>query len=109
LKKKYQNIWRELKKIVHLQSNQKGIAHHPQRRHNFKTCKMETIKIKFNERSTDFITRSNYKGAGLYLIEGFEKKGLYYVRASQSGYKYVASLSLHRKDGDKLQKGTLNF
>lgn len=67
-----------------------------------------TIKIKFNERSVDFITRSGYKGAGLYLIEGFEKNGLYYVRAS-TNYNYIASLSLHRKDGDNLQKGTLTF
>lgn len=70
---------------------------------------MTTIKIKFNERSTEFITRSNYQGAGFYEIEGFEKNGLYYVRASQSGFKYTATLSFHRKSGDKLQKGILSF
>ena len=70
---------------------------------------METyIKIKFNERSEDFITRKGYKGAGLYEIEGFEKNGFYYVRAN-TNYKYLASQSLHRQKGNKLQKGMLTF
>jgi hypothetical protein len=67
-----------------------------------------TIKIKFQERSSDFIVRRGYSGKGFYLIEGYEKNGLYYVRAS-TNYKYIASLSLHRRDGDTLQKGKLIF
>ena len=66
------------------------------------------IKIKFNERSQDFIIRKGYKGAGFYEIKGFEKNGLYYVRAN-TNYKYLASQSLHRQKGDKFQKGTLTF
>ena len=49
-----------------------------------------SIKIKFDERSADFITRVGYKGAGVYEIDGFEKNGLYYVRAS-TNYKYLAT------------------
>ena len=65
-----------------------------------------SIKIKFHERSADYIVRSGYVGRGFYVIEGFEKNGLYYVRAS-TNYKYIASLSLHRKAGDSVQIGTL--
>jgi hypothetical protein len=67
---------------------------------------MKAIKIKFQEKSLDFIVRRGYSGKGFYMIEGYEKNGLYYVRAS-TNYKYVASLSLHRKCGDKFQKGKL--
>lgn len=70
---------------------------------------MKTIKIKFDEKATDFITRNNYQGAGFYEIEGFEKNGLYYVRASNQGFKYLASKSLNRVSGDKMQKGVLSF
>lgn len=66
------------------------------------------IKIKFDQRSTDFIVREGYRGPGFYSIKGFEKNGLYYVRAN-TNFKYLATKSLHRVEGDKMQVGVLTY
>jgi hypothetical protein len=66
-----------------------------------------TIKIKFHERSEDWFTVEGYQGAGNYKINRLnETKGhLYYVRASQTGWKYLATRTT---EGTHEYKGELN-